>query len=366
MNNNRNNIITTITNNQINNRRNEIRNPFQPIETDRWLNNYRLEVNTNIPVINRVRGMEVLDSGGIRVLNQNPTLTNNFIDSVQNNTNQLIVNQDTSLLSNEFIENSQQIINNNLELSAPLMSVFLNNPELNNLLINLRNNLSNFNGRDYDELIKPFMNSFMVFLSINSGIDTLTLNDFYRSLRELELGLNTLISNQENLNIMGRINQENSINLEGYVNTVRSILERFNTSTNNSLQELLNTSSVRQEEQVLQSLTQNVEIIERSQVESESIALNSNGEVEKNKEETIKKLKKLFLNKKILALFLSSLCISQIGVTLPWDIILRQLNLESSSQTVPVLNPSSQPNDIVRIRDIWDLILKNLKDYLDK
>lgn len=364
-----NNIITTITNQQINNRVNDIRNPFQTVQTSTWLTNYRLEINTNIPVINRVRGFEVLDSEGIRNLNENTITTNNFIDSVQNNTNELVINQNTNLLSNEFIENSQNLINNNSRLNAPLMSVFLNNPDLNNLIENLRNNLSNFNENNYDELIGPFMNSFMIFLTTNSNIDLVELNSFYESLRELELGISTLLLNQENLITVNRINNENRINLERHLTTVQSLFERLSDNTNNALQEILNSSNIRQEEITLQGMIENEGIIDGAEIESIQITSNSIEEIEKQKEETIKKLKKLFFNKKTFILILSSLIISQIGITLPWGSILRQFNSQNSIQTVPipiVTTPPTTSENIVRIRDIWDIVLKNIKDYLKK
>jgi hypothetical protein len=123
----------------------------------------------------------------------------------------------------------------------------------------------------------------------------------------------------------------------------------------------LSASNIRQEERIIQGLTENVEIIENAQIESESVTLNSHAEIEKNKEETIKKIKKLFLNKRVLVWILSSLICGQIGSTLPWGVIFSQLSSQNNSQSVPVFNTVSQPEDIVRIRDVWDLILKNIK-----
>ncbi len=97
---------------------------FDRINIPDWLNNYRLEVGNSVPVINNVRGIEVLDGEGIRNINQNQEVTNSFIENtidqfgIENiNQNQRVVNNLITSIQQQNLNNQLFVNENNLHIS---------------------------------------------------------------------------------------------------------------------------------------------------------------------------------------------------------------------------------------------------------
>lgn len=93
--------------------RNTINTIQQYVDNERWLSNYRLEIGSPIPAVESVRNIRTIDASGIDNLNQNQQIADRFITTAQNNTREIVVNPKTTQLSDNYIDQSQELINLN-------------------------------------------------------------------------------------------------------------------------------------------------------------------------------------------------------------------------------------------------------------
>lgn len=341
--------ITTLNNNSITNR--EINNR---INSQEWLENYNINVNTNIPSLSQdLNNNQTLDVQGILNIN-NSTQRDEFITNIINNNNQtLILNE----YSNNLNQTLTQTLNENSNLNNFLTSILLNREDNQQLLSLLRDDL---NSGNINQLVNHFLNSFLMFLRTSfNGDDELALISF-------ELTLSNIYS------------VISSNNFENMYNTL--LITDSNLDQNNIIELIFNVFNINllQNRIITDELIENMKNILNNEFQINKEELNANlsdtnDEIEQNKNKAIESLKKLIYNKKFIIFILALIGTSLSGLPIH-NILTNLLNNSLSnidftpSSVVSNDNISSsssiQNNEIIRVRDIFDTILKKILENL--
>jgi len=336
------------------------------INRNEWLTNYSLELNQPLPLVENT-----IDQSSIENLNQNLEVVNNLITATQqqNLNNQLFVNENNLHISQNFIDQIQNILNNNpSQFNNYLLSLLLNNNNVDQLIIQIRERLRNFNeNQDFDDLIRPLLNSFYLFLETQFDSEIVILQEFNNSLSDIINLLDTVRIQIQNSQLTNQLIQNNNINLDQYVTTIENILQFLSGNREQNLQDILNNTEIQMEEARLETFIQNLNINESANAE-----LSENNDQTKEilssiKKEILEKLKKIFSQKKSFLMICIILLASQTGIFLPVNSILRiGSNIINSNNTIPIssMDLNSISSNEIRLRDVYDLAVNKLFEFV--
>lgn len=175
--------------------------------------NYSLELNQPLPSIENT-----IDQSGIENLNQNQEVTNSLIQSIQEQSyeNRLFLNENNLNVSQDFIDQTQNILNNNpYQFDNYTLSLLLNSNNIDQLIRQIRERLRDFNeNQNFDDLIRPLLNSFYLFLEVQFNTEIVSLQEFNDSLSNLVNLLDVARIQTQNNQLTNQLIQNNNINLD--------------------------------------------------------------------------------------------------------------------------------------------------------